>query len=70
MSENLFSRGGGDRGFVEQFFDTFRRSEPLEPERVLLLAILEDAVANLRNPRRQWIHDARARVRCSCMALS
>src|SRR5712672_1277468 len=44
MSENLFSRGGGDRGFVEQFFDTFRRSEPLEPERVLLLAILEEAV--------------------------
>jgi hypothetical protein len=35
---------GTDAGTQQQYFDTFRRSEHLEPERALLLAILEDAI--------------------------
>ena len=28
----------------QQYFDTFRRNEPLEPEKALLMALLEDAI--------------------------
>ena len=44
MSESQFYREGGDRAVVEQYFATFRRTEYLEPEKVLLLAVLQDAI--------------------------
>lgn len=44
MSDGLFYREGCDRAVVEQYFDTFRRTEYLEPEKVLLLAVLQDAI--------------------------
>jgi len=39
---------GTDAGTQQQYFDIFRRSEHLEPERALLLAILEDAIHSYR----------------------
>ena len=44
MSDSLFYRVDGDRAVIEQYFDTFRRAEYLEPEKVLLLAVLQDAI--------------------------
>jgi len=44
MKEKILALIGSDAAVPEQFFDTFRRSQHLEPEKVLLLAILEDAV--------------------------
>ncbi len=35
---------GTDAAATEEYFDTFRRSQHLEPEKMLLFAILEDAV--------------------------
>ncbi|HXV47727.1 MAG TPA: hypothetical protein VEB61_02915 [Candidatus Binatia bacterium] len=45
MSENPSS----DTVAAEQYFATLRRKEHLEPERDLLLAILEDAIHIYRN---------------------
>jgi hypothetical protein len=39
---------GGDTSAAQQYLDTFRRSEHLEPERALIAAILEDAVHEYR----------------------
>ncbi|HEU4341607.1 MAG TPA: hypothetical protein VFU31_08560 [Candidatus Binatia bacterium] len=39
---------GSDAVLPEQFFDTMRRTEHFEPEKNLLLAILEDAIHNYR----------------------
>jgi hypothetical protein len=44
MAENILMIMNGDRSTTEQYLDTFRRSEHLEPERTLVAAILEDAV--------------------------
>jgi hypothetical protein len=44
MKGNLFSLLGSDVLASEQFAETFRRNEHLEPEKALLLAVLEDAV--------------------------
>lgn len=44
MKENVFSLLGSDVLASEQFAETFRRREYLEPEKALLLAVLEDAV--------------------------
>jgi hypothetical protein len=44
MKENLLSLLGSDVLASEQFAETFRRREYLEPEKALLLAVLEDAV--------------------------
>lgn len=44
MSENNVAVMSNDLGAHERFLDVFRRSEPLEPEKALLLAVLEDAV--------------------------
>jgi hypothetical protein len=38
----------GDTSAAETFFDTLRRSEHLQPEKDLLLAILEDAIHTYR----------------------
>jgi hypothetical protein len=44
MSENLVSLIGNDTPGVAQYMDTFRRSEYFEPEKMLLLAVLQDAI--------------------------
>jgi hypothetical protein len=44
MNQNILSVLGSDALASEQFADTFRRSEYLEPEKALLLAVLEDAI--------------------------
>jgi hypothetical protein len=44
MDENNISIIGNDTNAQQRYFDTFRRGEYLEPEKVLLLAVLEDAV--------------------------
>lgn len=44
MKESLLSILGSDVLAAEQFAETFRRNEHLEPEKALLLAVLEDAV--------------------------
>lgn len=44
MDEPIFAIIGNDADAPQRFFDTFRRSEHLEPEKALLLAILEDAI--------------------------
>jgi len=44
MVEKIFSTITHDTAAENQYFDTFRRSEYLEPERALLLALLEDAI--------------------------
>jgi len=44
MDEKTFATIANDAGARYQYFDTFRRSEYLEPEKALLLAILEDAI--------------------------
>ena len=44
MDEKTFAMFANDASARFQYFDTFRRSEYLEPEKALLLAILEDAI--------------------------
>ena len=48
MAENIFMSPSGDTSRTQQYLDTFRRSEHLEPEKALLAAILEDAVHSYR----------------------
>jgi hypothetical protein len=44
MEEKVYAMIGSDAGAQERFFDNYRRSEHLQPEKVLLQAILEDAL--------------------------
>jgi hypothetical protein len=44
MAETPLTTAGNDTGAQYEYFDTYRRSEYLEPEKALLLAILEDAI--------------------------
>lgn len=44
MAETTFVFTGNDSTLRDQYFATFQRSEHLEPEKALLMAILEDAV--------------------------
>jgi hypothetical protein len=48
MAENNFTITTDDTSMVQQYLDTFRRSEDLEPEKSLFAAILEDAVQEYR----------------------
>lgn len=48
MAANISTMTAGDSSMAQQYLDTFRRSEPLEPERALFAAILEDAIHNYR----------------------
>ena len=57
MNETLQALVGADTSVAAQFFDTFRRNEHLEPEKVLLRAILEDAIHGF-----QKYHAARDRA--------
>lgn len=45
MEERVSSLFQPDTLLPEQFLDTFRRRIPLEPEKKLMLAVLEDAIA-------------------------
>jgi len=44
MKKKIPALVGTDTAVSEQYFDTLRRSEHLEPEKALLLAILQDAI--------------------------
>ncbi len=44
MEERIHSIIGNDSDTPSRYLDTFRRSEYLEPEKTLLLALLEDAI--------------------------
>ena len=57
MKEPSSAIFGTDSEAQQRYFDTFRRSEHLEPEKVLLLAVLEDAIHLF-----QKLHGARARA--------
>lgn len=46
MKEKILSLLGSDAAVQEQYCDTLRRSEYLEPEKALLLAVLQDAIAS------------------------
>ncbi len=48
MEEKVFATIGNDPDAQDKYFDTFRRSEYLEPEKSLLLALLEDAICCYR----------------------
>ena len=61
MAENIFTFTTGDTLMGQQYVDTFRRSEHLEPEKALLAAILEDAVHEYRKYSRA--HDANGKSR-------
>ena len=54
---------GADRTLAQQYLNTFRRSEPLLPEKALLRAILEDAVHCYRKYRTAENRVGRARFR-------
>ena len=44
MEEKIFATFTSDAALGDRYFATFRRSEYLEPEKALLLALLEDAI--------------------------
>jgi hypothetical protein len=56
MKEGILGHLGSDGVLPQQFFDTFRRSQRLEPEKALLLAILEDAIHGYQ--KYVWARDA------------
>ncbi len=67
MAKNIFTitpgdtSTSGDTSMVEQYLDTFRRGEHLDPEKSLLAAILEDAVGEYRKYNRA--HDPNGKKR-------
>ena len=48
MAEDTFTMIGDDSLMTQQYADTFRRSEHLDPEKVLVAAILNDAIQEYR----------------------
>jgi hypothetical protein len=44
MTEDLIALIGNDTAAADQYFATFQRGEHLEPEKMLLLAVLQDAI--------------------------
>jgi hypothetical protein len=63
MAENNFVFTGNDTTLRDQYFATFRRSEHLEPEMALLMAILEDAIHCYRKYRAARDRAGRERFR-------
>jgi hypothetical protein len=63
MSETNFVFTGNDTTLGDQYFATFRRGEHLEPEKALLLAILEDAIHCYRKYRAARDRAGRERFR-------
>ena len=48
MRETTMADLGSDLSLAQQYFDSLRRSEHLEPEKALLIALLEDAIDTYR----------------------
>jgi hypothetical protein len=63
MAESNFVFTGNDTTLRDQYFATFRRGEHLEPEKALLMAILEDAVHCYRKYRAARDRAGRERFR-------
>src|SRR4030095_15952584 len=63
MAENNFTITTGDTSMLEQYLDTFRRSEHLEPEKSLRAASREDAVQEYRKYSRAHDADGKKRFR-------
>lgn len=66
MKEDILMMGGGDASVQQQYLDTVRRSELLEPEKALLVAILEDAIHTYRKykkPEIQWGNSDSAKLK-------
>jgi|SRR5688572_28416529 hypothetical protein len=49
MTKNKFANISDKTSAMQRYFDTFRRSEYFEPEKLLLAAILEDAIQDYRD---------------------
>jgi hypothetical protein len=65
MAENIFTITSGDTSTTQQYLDTFRRSEHLEPERALIVAILDDAVHDYRKYNRARDLEGKERFRAA-----
>lgn len=63
MKENIQGLLGRDTAATEQFFDTFRRGEPIAPERALLAALLQDAIQDYRKFKKARDPEGRERFR-------
>ncbi len=63
MAETNFVFTGNDTTLRDQYFATFQRSEHLEPEKALLMAILEDAIHCYRKDRAARDRAGRERFR-------
>jgi len=63
MAETTSVFTGNDTTLRDQYFATFRRSEHLEPEKALLMAILEDAIHCYRKYRAARDRAGRERFR-------
>ena len=63
MEENVFTNMIGDTLTTQQYVDRFRRSEHIEPERLLVAAILEDAIQEYRKYSRAYNANGKRRFR-------
>jgi hypothetical protein len=63
VSERLLQIMSSDAATSEQYRDTFRRSELLEPEKALLIALLDDAIHDYRKYSRANDHAGQGRFR-------
>lgn len=63
MMENIFTIISGDASAAQQYLDSVRRSEPLEPEKALLSAMLQDAIHDYRKYAQVRDRDGKERFR-------
>jgi hypothetical protein len=63
MTENILMMIGADASVQQQYLDTVRRSEHLEPEKALLVALLDDAIHTYRKYRTTRDRAGRKRFR-------
>ncbi len=63
MGEDLVELMVADPSLSEQFLSTFCRGEPLEPEKALLMAVLEDAIHQYLKYSRALDRDGQERFR-------
>jgi len=63
MTADISTMTAGDNSTAQQYLDTFRRSDHLEPEKALLAAILEDAIHEYRKYRRAQDREGKDRFR-------
>ena len=65
MNEAVGRLLGADMSAAQQFFDNLRRSEPVEPEKALLAAILEDAIHDYRKYKKARDREGKERFRAA-----